>query len=254
MSPKRPRIVITRPTHQADSWVRKFEEDGFEVVLLPLLEVVEVKDDRPLRAMAAELAAATTAAGAGQDVWLAVTSANAVDPLCDRMPAGTRWETVRAASVGKATAAALQRRGIEPRLVGQGTAADLARELVNVVGVGAKVLVPQAADARPDLVDGLRNAGVEVKAAVAYDKVLPAGTIERAREIFRHEIGWVTFTSPRIVRHFLDVLAEVPGGMERLGELKAWSIGPVTSKELRRAGVKTYQEPESALEHQASSA
>jgi len=46
----------------------------------------------------------------------------------------------------------------------------------------------------------------------------------------------VTFTSPRIVRNFAELF-----GAEwerRRGELRAVSIGPVTSAELRRQGVE----------------
>ena len=54
--------------------------------------------------------------------------------------------------------------------------------------------------------------------------------------------GRVTFTSPRVVRHF----AELAGAAwpSRRGTLEAVSIGPVTSRELARQGVLWIDEAE----------
>jgi len=76
-----------------------------------------------------------------------------------------------------------------------------------------------------------------VTPVVAYRKRLPAASRELARRLFAGTpLGWVTFTSPRIVRHFVDLLG--PSWKHRRQELRAISIGPVTSGELRRQGVE----------------
>jgi uroporphyrinogen-III synthase len=54
---------------------------------------------------------------------------------------------------------------------------------------------PQAADARPLLATGLAAAGAEAVVVVAYDKRLPDAALFAGTPL-----GWVTFTSPRIVR------------------------------------------------------
>jgi uroporphyrinogen-III synthase len=74
-------------------------------------------------------------------------------------------------------------------------------------------------------------------AVVAYDKRLPPEAPRRAAELFATPpLGWVTFTSPRIVRHFAELFGT--DWERRRGELRAASIGPVTSAELRRLGVE----------------
>src|SRR3954469_11862576 len=84
--------------------------------------------------------------------------------------------------------------------------------------------------------------------SVAYDKRLPPDAPRRAAELFAAEpLGWVTFTSPRIVRHFAGLFGA--GLFEndwerRRSELLAVSIGPVTSAELRRLGVEPAAEAE----------
>jgi uroporphyrinogen-III synthase len=100
-----------------------------------------------------------------------------------------------------------------------------------------RVLLPLAADARATLVQGLTAAGAEAVAVVAYAKRLPEEAPSRARELFAERpIGWATFTSGRVVRHFAELFR---GEWEkRRHELRAASIGPVTSAELRRHGVE----------------
>ncbi len=90
---------------------------------------------------------------------------------------------------------------------------------------------------------GLRAAGARVKAVVAYRKRLPAGAAGVARLLFESSIGWVTFTSPRIARHFAGLFAA--DWKRRRSELRAVSIGPVTSTELGRLGVEPAAEAES---------
>ncbi len=222
------RVVITRARHQAGELASAFARAGAEVEFLPLIEVTAPDDPAALERTARE---------AGGYDWLVFTSANAVEAFLPRLrePLG---EGVEVAAVGPATARAVRRHGAEPRLVASRSDAEgLAAEMAPLVSRGQRALVPRADDARPALVAGLRALGMEVTAVEAYAKRLPPGTEERAGELFDgREIGWVTFTSPRIVRHF----AELFGARwdERRREVRALSIGPVTTRELRRRGVE----------------
>jgi uroporphyrinogen-III synthase len=147
---------------------------------------------------------------------------------------------LRVAAIGAATAAALRGRGVEPTLVaaaGEQSAAGLLATLLPHLDCGQRVLLPQAADALPTLRDGLLAAGIAAVAVAAYDKRRPETAARRAAELFSGTpIGWVTFTSPSIVRHFADLFGT--RWQRRRGELRAASIGPVTSAELRRQGVE----------------
>lgn len=139
--------------------------------------------------------------------------------------------------MGPATAAALRAWEVEPRLVAaKADAEGLLAELAPQVDRRRRVLLPQAADARPALQEGLLAAGAEPVAVVAYDKRLPADAPRRAAELFAEEIGWVTFTSPRIVRCFAELFGA--DWERRRSGLRAASIGAVTTAELRRQGVE----------------
>lgn len=222
------RVVVTRAEHQAESFAAAFEAAGAAVEILPLLEIVPPADPRPLERAATELALYD---------WLVFTSANAVDAFLP-LTGGAIPNRLKIAVVGPATAEALRAYEIEPHLEARRADAEgLVADLAPHVGRRRRILLPQAADARPALADGLSRAGAEAVAVVAYDKRLPPEAPHRAAELFSPPpIGWVTFTSPRIVRHFAEIFGTA--WERRRGELLAASIGPVTSAELRNQGVE----------------
>lgn len=222
------RVVVTRAEHQAQGLVEAFAAAGAEVAVLPLLEVVAPANPRPAERAASELALYD---------WLVLTSTNAAAAFLP-LTGGVLPARLKVAVVGDATARAVRAWDIEPTLQpARADAEGLLAELAPRVSRRQRVLLPHAADARPDLAQGLAAAGAEAVAVVAYDKRLPQDAGERATELFsRAPLGWVTFSSPSIVRHFVDVLGEA--WPQRKGELLAASIGPVTSRELRRQAIE----------------
>jgi len=221
------RVVVTRAAQQAGELAAAFAAAGADVELLALLEVVPPADPEPL---------AAAAETAGSYDWVVFTSANAVDALVPRLPEPFP-ESVAVAAVGPATAQAARRLGVEVHVVAshadaEGLVAELAPHLLG----DERILLPRADDARRALVEGLEELGCAVTAVDAYRKRLPDDAAARARELFDgREIGWVTFTSPRTVRHLVELLGEE--WERRRRELAAASIGAVTSRELRRHGV-----------------
>lgn len=223
------RVVVTRARHQAEGLERAIRVRGGRPVLFPLLEITPPEDLAPLESALERLTSF--------DV-LAFTSSNAVAAVESRLD--RRSPKILVAAVGEATAERLAGAGIEeietpdPRL---SRAEGLLSLLEDRAPAGARIFLPQAADARPLLARGLREAGFEVTAVTAYDKRLPGAARERYERVFADApYGWVTFTSPRIARHF----RQVAGGDwdRRRNRLLAASIGPVTSSALRELGVE----------------
>jgi uroporphyrinogen-III synthase len=218
--------VVTRAEAQGEGLLAAFATAGAELAVLPLLEVVPPTDPRPLERAASELALYD---------WLVFTSANAVHAFLS-LAGGALPPRLKVATVGTATAAAVREYEIEPEIAGGTDAAALAAALALHVARRRRVLLPQAADAAPTLVEALAEAGAEPVAVVAYDKRLPEDAPERARALFADTpLGWVTFTSGRIVRHFVGLFGD--DWERRRPELLAASIGRVTSAELARHGV-----------------
>lgn len=232
----KPRVVVTRPAHQAAGLAHAFEEAGFPVALLPLLEVTEPRDPAPLDAAVARIETFDL---------VVLTSANAVPPFTRRLR-GSIPDGLRIAVVGPATARVAREAGLTVHYEAERAEAEGLVELLGSEVKGRRVLFPQAADARPTLEQGLTAAGAEVTSVTAYDKRLPPAVRGQARELFGDgpagtgsdaRLGVVTFTSPRIVRHLVHLLEGLGGWEARRDELLAVSIGPVTTRELERFGV-----------------
>jgi uroporphyrinogen-III synthase len=222
--------VVTRAAHQAEGLAAAFAAAGADVETLPLLEICPPADPRPLERAATELALYD---------WVVFTSTNAVEAFLP-LTGGALPPRLQVAAVGAATADALRGYEIEPHLTATGGRSDaegLLAELAPRVSRQRRVLLPQAADARPTLVEGLAAAGAEPIAVIAYNKRLPDDAAYQAWDLFAgFPLGWVTFTSPRIVRHFAEIFGEA--WEYRRPELRAASIGRVTTAELRRQGVE----------------
>lgn len=222
------RIVVTRAEHQADELAALLVEAGATVERLPLLAVMPPEDPVPLAAAAASVA---------RYRWVVFASANAVRALFAAMP--ERWPADTAvAAVGDATAEALGDHAVPADLVAETASAEglLALLLPRLERQPGRVLLPQAADARPTLAAGLRAAGHETDVVVAYRKTLPPDARARAAAIFGDgALGWVTFSSPSIVRGFAGLFGA--DWQPRRRTLRAASIGPVTGEALRALGV-----------------
>ena len=221
------RVVVTRAADQANSLVELLEKGGARVERLPLLEIVPPTDPIALERAASELPLFQ---------WLVLTSANTVRALLP-LTGGSLPPGLRVAVVGEKTAAELERYEVRVDLIPTTSSAEgLAEALAPHLGRRERVLLPQAADARPVLGDKLTAAGAEVVRVCAYEKRIPSQAQAEAQRIFADgTLGWVTFTSPSTVRGLVEVLAG--SWEERKATLRALSIGKVTSEELRRQEV-----------------
>lgn len=220
------RVIVTRAAHQAGELVAALKREGARVELLPLIEIAPPNDPEPLERAATEIASYD---------WLVLTSPNAVAAFLPRL----RQDAPRIAAVGPATAAAVQAvlgTNVEMVVAPKSDAEGLVERLGSDLVPGVQVLVPQADDARPTLVDGLRNAGAVVTRVDAYSKRLPEDAAFRAAELFVERLAWVTFTSPRIARHFFELLGN--DWPARRHELRAVAIGRVTRRALVEHGVE----------------
>ena len=224
------RVVVTRAAHQAEGLAAAFAAAGAAVERLPLLEVVPPAD--PRAAGARRLRAGALRLGG---LHLRQRRRR---PSC-RSTGGALPPRLRVAAVGTATADALRAWEIEPALMRpdrtpQGCSPSWRR--ASAAAAGSSSPRPPT-PGRPSR-RGCAAAGAEAVAVVAYDKRLPpdAAAARRARSSRAGPLGWVTFTSPRIVRHFAELFGE--DWERRRTTLRAASIGRSPRAELRRLGVE----------------
>jgi uroporphyrinogen-III synthase len=219
MSVERPRplVVVTRAAEQSGGLRKRLVEAGYDVLEVPVIEIVDPEDGG---------AALDRALDRLHDYdWLVVTSPNGGARVRAALEGRSASSRPRVAAVGPGTAEAV---GVPVDLVattsiGEGIVDDFA------TGPG-RVLLVQAATARPVVAEGLRSKGWQVDAVVGY-RTVPAhpgsALIERARTA-----DAVVFTSGSTVRHFVAAagVAGVPPVVV--------SIGPATTAVAEQVGVQ----------------
>jgi uroporphyrinogen III methyltransferase/synthase len=204
------RVVVTRARAQASSLVEKLRALGAETIELPTIEIA----GEPLDGLVP----------ASYD-WVAFTSVNAVERVLAGLRDARAFGSAQVAAVGPGTAAALAARGIVADLV---PASAVAEALVEAFPAGAgRVLLPQAAAARPVLADGLRAKGWTVDVVEAY-RTIPARPSDDALAAAA-KADAIAFTSSSTVTSWLALGAPLPPVVA--------CIGPVTAATAAEHGV-----------------
>jgi len=226
------RVLITRSAEQSPELARAFASAGAEPVVVPLIELRGPADPSSLDAALERLAEYDA---------LVFTSANAVRFTAER--AGMRKVPLSAARavicVGPRTAQAARDAGIPVhhipphRFDAEGVLEEILRALPPQ---GRRFLLPHSDLARETLALGLREAGAQVDAVVAYANA-PAEVDAPALRASLEGGGLdvLTFASPSAARRFRELLDDTALAAARRCLVAA--IGPVTADALREAGL-----------------
>lgn len=234
-------IVVTRARSQSSGILSDLERLGAEAIQAPTISIECLGYTEPMRQAARD---------AAKFDWIIFTSANAAvafsfamnqEKLDARALAG-----VKVAAIGPGTAASLRDQPfIEADLTPTRFVAEaLLEELAKTEPIrGQSFLIPRSEIARPDLVEGLRARGGEVREVVAYKTVAEPLPGDLADRLDRGEVDIVTFTSSSTVTNFVAALPE-DRRADLLKKIKAASIGPITSDTLKAQGIEIALEAE----------
>jgi uroporphyrinogen III methyltransferase/synthase len=225
------RVLVTRSGEQAPELVRALRAAGAEPRLVPLTEL-RAAEPGPLDAALERLA--------DYDA-LIFTSANAVRFTAERLRARdlAPGEARAVVCVGPRTAEAAERAGFEPAHVPphRFDARGVLEEILRVLPpAGRRFLLPRSELAGEVLPEGLRAAGAEVDAPVAYRNLAAPVDAESLRsDLVEGRLDVLSFASPSAVRRFRALLdAEALAAAARC---VVAAIGPVTAEALREAGL-----------------
>lgn len=238
------RVLVTRSRAQASALSERIEELGGEPVEFPVIET---------RFPAGEAVEAIRAALASAERYdhLIFTSVNGVRYFFEwlrRFDMDIRsFYRARIAAVGPKTAEALRDYGLAAApLPEQYHAEGLFDSLRGHLRPGERALLPRGDLARKSLPEAMRAFGVEAVEIDVYETV-PAEGGEAIVELLREgRIQIVTFTSASTVRNLIDRLRRAgeadPAAL--LSRTVIASIGPLTTAEAERAGLKVTVEPD----------
>ena len=226
------RIVVTRRPEQASRLAGLLRDRGATVLEVPATAIGPPGDPGPLDGALRDL---------GRFDWVALTSANAVTAVRDRLaslgrPARLGEGGARIASVGPATTRAIREAfpddtvALEPE--SDYRAEGLLRAFEATGCAGTAVLVPASSRAREELPSGLSALGAEVTVVEAYATVEPPGLREAVEGCLREGFDAATFAAPSAVEAFASAAA---AASVRAEGLPAVVIGPTTEAAARLA-------------------
>lgn len=223
------RVLVLRPRERAESLCFLLEDEGAEVVLLPLLELVPPKDPRPLSAAAEQL---------HRYKWVLFASPSAVDAFVEAVrEAGTgrNFSLVKLGAVGPATANALRSAGLKVEAQAEDASGQgLYLAVQQSLQPGDQILLPAAEEGRRELHDALAAAGLPVTRVAAYRSAELSHDSAEVAAAFDPMPDVAIFGSPRTV----DAFVQLPRGADFLQRSPAVAIGPTTRDALEEKGAK----------------
>ena len=237
------RVLVTRPRERVQALCFLLEDEGAEVLSLPLLELKPPDDLRPLAAAAERVQ---------RYRWILFASPSAVEAFAEALrAAGTadRIARVSLAAVGPATARAVEAHGwrvaAEPV---EGTGAALFELIREQLEPGDEVLLPAAEQGRRELEEALLEHGVQVARVTAYRAEAAGLAPESLVQLDATPPELALFASPRTAEAFLEA-----AGRARLAAMRRVAIGPTTAAALERlelpaAAVAERPTPEALVE------
>lgn len=244
-------VLVTRTREQAAALADRLEALGAEVLVMPVIDVVDPEDWGPTDEAIANLDVYT---------WLVLTSTNGVERFMGRIFDSGRdaraLAGLRIAAVGRATAEELARRSIHPDFVPRDYHAEGLVAGLRERGIGPRdrVLLARAEEAREVLPAELRGMGATVDVVHVYRLVTGEGDASVMERLRGAGVDVVTFASGGTAARFEQVLRGA--GLDPdavLASTAVASVGPVTTKALHGMGYEVAVEaPESTMESFAS--
>lgn len=241
------RVCVTRPADQAGPLTALLEEQGAEVLRLPLIETRPTRD----RSVLAEILEQP-----GIYDWIVFTSANGVRHFFEALYEQTgdlrSIAFARLASVGTTTSRALRdlylRVDLQPE---EANAEALGQALVATGSLdSARVLVVTGNRNRPELPRILDQEGRAIVDTVpVYEtRNRPVDALPATTTFREQGADAILFTSGSAVESFVDQIEHLqPGPTAR--PARAFSIGPSTSRVMEEQGIPLAAEaPEATLE------
>lgn len=229
-------VIVTRAEHQAAALEALLQAEGAMVYRYPCLAIAPPDNPGPLDE-------ALRAAVAGQFEWLALTSANAVDAVAQRIAAlGLPWGALaglRVAAVGPSTArAAEEALGLRVEMIPESgySALELAEAFPDIAG--ARILLPLSALDNNEMVRALMRRGASVTAVTAYQPGMSHGGVDLPKLLASGSVDAITLTSGSTANNLVRRLQSEGGDARTLQSVCLACIGPSAAQALETLGLR----------------
>ena len=229
-------LIVTRAEHQAAPLESLLQAEGATVYRYPCLAIAPPDNLGPLDD-------ALHAAAAGQFDWLALTSANAVDAVAQRLAAlgmsSGSLAGLRVAAVGPSTAhAAEEALGLRVEMVPESgySALEMAEAFPDITG--ARILLPLSALDNNEMVRALMRRGAHVTAVTAYQPGMSRDGVDLPALLKAGKVDAITLTSGSTAHNLLRRLQSEGGDTRALQGVCLACIGPSAAQALEALGLR----------------
>lgn len=221
------RILITRPKDEDSRFSQILEEYGAQCAELAAIAIKPLKDYSQLDAAIKDIA---------KFQWLIFSSQNGVKFFKQRLNNFSHYDktAVKFAAIGPRTALALEDFGLKVSLQPKEFCQEgLLKSFAKLKLKGQNILIINALEARDVLARGLEKMGATVTVTPAYQTIHQPQTANR--KPFNFDI--ITFTSSLAAKGLLSGVSQKTIQASFKNTLIA-SIGPITSRAIKEAGLK----------------
>ncbi len=227
------KILITRPTDQAKSFIDKLNDLGAQTIEFPTIEICPPSSWKKLDKSLKELSDTS---------WIIFTSTNGVKFFFKRffekkLNIKSLFNT-KFAVIGEKTKESLNKFRLSADLIPKEYRAEGLIEQFNSIDlIGKKVLIPRAKEARGILAQKLERLGANVEVITVYENKKPDNLNSKKliSDIKKCNIDVITFTSPSTVSNFYSVFKL---NEKSFKDCIIASIGPITNQALNEHGVQ----------------
>lgn len=233
------RIAVTRARAQSEALAGPLEALGAQVIALPTIEVRDPDSWSALDNAITRL---------GEFDFLVLTSVNGVQKLLERMAIAGRsaghLKRLEVGAIGPATAEELRKAGVRVDFVPRSYRAEgLLEALAERDLTGKRFLIPRAKVARDVVPRVLAERGAHVEVVEAYQTAPPPLDRDALRSLLDPAPHLVTFTSSSTALNFARLLEDATEhGLMSPSDVRAASIGPITSETARSLGFEVVVE------------
>lgn len=236
-------LAITRDEYNAREFSQLVSEQGGRAIALPTLELVP-KGPEAVQEFLEKLQKK-------KHDYCAFMSPQAVKILFDLAgrEAALELKSTIVIAVGPKTKQALQENGVNVRLVPDTFSSEgLVDMLSTMKPKGKRMIIPRSGAANEFATKALTELGMKVDEVLLYTVRTGPVTLvwsEFSDLLRQKKVDAVVFTSSSSVKSFFEIIGKVSEGSLELDSLtKVVSIGPFTTRELKKRKIKSFEAKE----------
>lgn len=233
-------IAITRSELDAREFFQLVSDEGGMALAIPVIEIVPAGAE-----VAQELLSLLEQKRHDYCAFMSVQAVRVLFGLVDPKKLASKLKDTKVIAVGPKTRQEIESMGVRVDLVPEKFSSIGLVELLSKESKGKKIIIPRSGEANDFAAKALSELGMKVDEVFLYrTRTTGAGHEWKAFGglLSQSKIDAIVFTSASNVRGFFEIMhQELPKGV------KAISIGPFTTAELEKQGVKCHEAKEHTI-------